>query len=235
MNIKLIAVPAVALAAGISLGACGTTHTVIIKAAPTITHTVTAPAPKPTTPKATPKPKAAKGTTPAPAQALPTVDTNNTIDSGPQAVEPSAIYLQADGNGNVTGITWSSWTVNGAEGSGSINVNNCQPYCAVGTTVEVPVSVALSSPLDGSFTAMTLTDRSGNTNTYAASSNGSLSVVSNALYTADEPPAAAAPTQSPATITSTPCTTIAGLNPGGLPGHLDTTGFCWPDGSNGVS
>ena len=40
MNIKLIAIPAIALAAGISLAACGsTTHA---KVMPVITHTVTA-------------------------------------------------------------------------------------------------------------------------------------------------------------------------------------------------
>ena len=46
---------------------------------------------------------------------------------------------------------------------------------------------------------MTLTDSSGNTNTYAAGSNGSLSVVSDALYIADEVPAATQP--APAGLT----------------------------------
>jgi hypothetical protein len=72
-------------------------------------------------------------------------------------------------------------------------VNNCQPNCAQGTVVNVPVSIALSNSTGSSspyFTAMTLTDSSGNTNTYAANSNGSLSVVSDALYVANEAPAA---------------------------------------------
>jgi hypothetical protein len=64
----------------------------------------------------------------------------------------------------------------------------------MGTTVNVPVSVALSAPTSGSspyFTAITLTDSSGNRNTYAAGSNGLMRNISNAMYIADMPPASA--------------------------------------------
>jgi len=199
---KAIALPAIALAAGLSLAACGSVkgHT----AQPTVTHTgVTAPA----APLATTAPPTAK-----PAPALPTVPTNG-IDPGVQAVEPSTIDLSADGNGDLKGLTWSSWTAYRANGSGSFNVNNCQPNCAVGTTVDVTVSVALSAPTSGGsphFTAMTLTDRAGNTNTYAARSNGLLSVVSDALYIADEPPAASRP--APAGLTNCGGGLYAGAN-----------------------
>ena len=67
MNIKFIAIPAIALAAGISLVACGSAKAPV--AGPAVTHTVTAPAtvPKPTTPApTTPAP-----TTPAPTTAAP--------------------------------------------------------------------------------------------------------------------------------------------------------------------
>ena len=67
---KLIAVPALALAAGLSLAACGTTHTVIIKAAPAVTHTVTTPAPKPTPVKTTPAPVKTVIVQPAPAKTV---------------------------------------------------------------------------------------------------------------------------------------------------------------------
>jgi len=40
---------------------------------------------------------------------------------------------------------------------------------------------------------MTLTDSSGNVNTYAAGANGSLNVVSDALYIANEAPAGVQP------------------------------------------
>jgi hypothetical protein len=53
LNKKLIAVPAIALTAGLSLAACGSVKAAA--AAPAVTHTVTAPAaaPKPTTPALT--------------------------------------------------------------------------------------------------------------------------------------------------------------------------------------
>ena len=167
LNKKFVAVPAVAFAAGLSLAACGSVQAPV--AAAPATHSVagarTEPAPAKTTPAAAPAPTQVA--------ALPTVTTNNAITPGAQAVQPSAIYFSADGNGDLTRITWSSWTAHSAKGSGSINVNNCQPDCARGTTVNVPVSVALSAPTSGSsphFTAITLTDSSGHTNTYAACS-----------------------------------------------------------------
>ena len=67
---KLIAIPAIALAAGLGLAACGTTHTVIIKTAPAVTHTVTAPAPKPTPVKTTPAPVKTVVVQPAPAKTI---------------------------------------------------------------------------------------------------------------------------------------------------------------------
>jgi hypothetical protein len=70
MNIRLVAIPAIALAAGIGLAACGTTHTVIIKTAPAATHTVTAPAPKPTPVKTTPAPAKTAIVQPAPAKTI---------------------------------------------------------------------------------------------------------------------------------------------------------------------
>jgi outer membrane biosynthesis protein TonB len=87
MNIKFIAIPAIALAAGIGLTACGTTHTIIIKAAPTVTHTVTAPAPKPvkTTPAPAPKPTTPAPTTPAPTTAVPTTQAPAPVESTPAA------------------------------------------------------------------------------------------------------------------------------------------------------
>ena len=68
---KVIAIPAVALAAGLSLAACGSTTTL-----PVITHTVTA-SPAPTTPKPT---------TPAPAPA----PTHTTYVQAPAAPAPAA-------------------------------------------------------------------------------------------------------------------------------------------------
>ena len=69
--------------------------------------------------------------------------------------------------------------------------------------MNVPVSVALSAPTSGSrpyFTAITLTDSSGNTNTYAAGANGPLRNISDAMYIADEAPAGVQP--APAGLTN---------------------------------
>ncbi len=201
---KLIAIPAIALTAGLGVAACGSVKTPALGLKHTLTASAAAPVATKTTHSANPKPVATgPAAAPAPSQAavLPTVSTNSAI-SRARAVKPSTIDLSADGNGDLNGLTWSSWTAYSAEGSGSFNVNNCQPNCAQGTTVDVRVSVALSAPTSGSspyFTAMTLTDSSGNTNTYAAGSNGSLSVVSDALYIADEVPAATQP--APAGLT----------------------------------
>ncbi len=211
---RLIAIPAIALTAGLGVAACGSVKAPALG----LNHTLTTSAPvaTKTTHSANLKPVAttpAAAPAPIPGAALPTVSTNSAID-GAQAVEPSMIDLSADGNGDLNGLTWSSWTAYSAAGSGSFNVNNCQPNCAQGTTVDVRVSVALSAPTSGSspyFTAMTLTDSSGNTNTYAAGSNGSLSVVSDALYIADEPPAALQP--APARLTN--------CGGGGYAGGLD--------------
>jgi hypothetical protein len=65
---KVVAIPVLAIAAGIGLAACGTnTHTVIIKTAPAVTHTVTAPASKAAPVKTTPAPAKTVIVQPAPA------------------------------------------------------------------------------------------------------------------------------------------------------------------------
>lgn len=176
-----------ALALAVALAACGSVATAA-KPAATVTHTVTArPAPAKTH-SAKPKPVHAAAPTQA---ALPTVPTNSAVDPAARAVEPSAIDTSADGNGALTGITWSSWTANNAEGSGSISIDNGVPNMAQGAVVNVPVSIALSAPANGSFTAMTVTDHAGNTNTYSFNGGSGTYGLSNA----DKAPASA-PTQS---------------------------------------
>ena len=69
---KVVAIPAIALTAGLSLAACGSVKAPA--AAPAVTHTVTAPAaaPKPTTPApTTPAPAPAKTVVQAPAAPVP--------------------------------------------------------------------------------------------------------------------------------------------------------------------
>lgn len=166
-------ISALALIGG--LAACSSVTTA--RPAVTVTHTVTVtvtakPAPAKTH-SARPKVNATPAVSPAlprPDQAQVSVPDQSGIDPAKRAVEPSAISTSADGNGGITGITWSSWTAYSAEGSGSISLNNCDPNCAPGTRVSVPVSIALSSPVNGSFTVMTVKDHAGNADTYNFSS-----------------------------------------------------------------
>ena len=84
---KAIAIPAIALAAGISLVACGSAKAPV--AAPAVTHTVTAPA-------ATPKPTTPAPTTPAPVKTV-------IVQPAPAKtvhVAPAAPVAPVDSSGN---------------------------------------------------------------------------------------------------------------------------------------
>jgi hypothetical protein len=50
----------------------------------------------------------------------------------------------ADGGASVNDITWQTWGYNGATGKGTYSENLCEPSCAEGTRVEVPVDIYLS-------------------------------------------------------------------------------------------
>ena len=51
----------------------------------------------------------------------------------------------ADGGMIVTDITWNTWTETGATGTGTYSQNMCEPNCAEGTRVDLPVSIKLSN------------------------------------------------------------------------------------------
>ena len=58
---------------------------------------------------------------------------------------PEQIMLTcADGGMIVTDIKWQSWGANGATGTGTYSQNMCDPSCAEGKRVEVPVKLRLS-------------------------------------------------------------------------------------------
>ena len=58
---------------------------------------------------------------------------------------PEQIMLTcADGGMIVTDIKWQSWDVKGATGTGTYSQNMCEPSCAQGKRVDVPVIVNLS-------------------------------------------------------------------------------------------
>ena len=58
---------------------------------------------------------------------------------------PEQITLTcADGGMSVNRIEWSRWDESGAEGEGVYNVNDCEPNCAQGKMLEMPVSIRLN-------------------------------------------------------------------------------------------
>jgi hypothetical protein len=62
---------------------------------------------------------------------------------------PAEIMLTcADGGMVVTEISWQTWTQSVASGNGIYSENLCEPDCADGTRVEVPVTVKLSEPFE---------------------------------------------------------------------------------------
>jgi hypothetical protein len=63
--------------------------------------------------------------------------------------KPEAItFTCADGNMYVDQITWSEWDKDGARGTGTYNVNDCEPDCADGTMLSGPVNITLSNPTE---------------------------------------------------------------------------------------
>ena len=59
---------------------------------------------------------------------------------------PETIMLTcADGGMTVTGIKWKTWNANEAAGTGIYSQNMCDPSCAEGERVDVPVTVRLGN------------------------------------------------------------------------------------------
>ena len=62
---------------------------------------------------------------------------------------PAEIMLTcADGGMLVIKIKWQTWTQSEARGTGIYSENLCEPDCADGSRVEVPVTVKLSEPFE---------------------------------------------------------------------------------------
>ena len=91
----------------------------------------------------------AGGTTPA-ATPAPSADFTVCIlpvvtCSGEMRSEPAQVDVSADGSGFVAGLTWSGWGTPTARGTGTLNVNDCNPNCAQGTFTGYPATVTLTS------------------------------------------------------------------------------------------
>jgi hypothetical protein len=95
-----------------------------------------------------PKPEPSAAVAPAPtgpAEPVLLIECNGNGVTEP----PSYVLACGDGNGGLSGMTWSSWTSSGATGTGEYYENTCDPDCASGTFDDTPVTVVLSGPVIG--------------------------------------------------------------------------------------
>lgn len=83
--------------------------------------------------------------TPSPTKSYPKLSGTWTYDCEFPVQRPEEIMLTcADGGMIVTDIKWKTWTATGATGTGTYSQNMCDPNCAEGTRVDVPVTIKLS-------------------------------------------------------------------------------------------
>ena len=86
---------------------------------------------------------------PLPTQSYAKVEGVWTYDCEFPVQRPEQIMLTcADGGMLVTEIKWQSWNTEEAIGSGTYSQNMCEPSCAEGKRVEVPVRLRLSELLE---------------------------------------------------------------------------------------
>jgi len=69
-------------------------------------------------------------------------------------MKPAEIDFSGDSTNVVTKITWTSWTATEASGSGTSDIDSCNPNCAQAPPSLVPTTITLSAPVDGKFTKM---------------------------------------------------------------------------------
>jgi hypothetical protein len=98
-------------------------------AAPSMSPTASAPAAQPLTPT----------------YLAPGEDTNVTPLYVPSC--ESGCPLSGDGTAILSDMTWSTWTGSEAVGTGTYNLEGCNPNCARGTVYHVPVVVTFSQPV----------------------------------------------------------------------------------------
>ncbi len=90
------------------------------------------------------------GTAPAGAVASTRVIACNGV-SGPQFKPKTFILACADANSYVAHIKWTSWSLNGARGLGTLRENDCMPNCVSGKFDSSPTTIVLSQPVASHF------------------------------------------------------------------------------------
>ena len=82
-----------------------------------------------------------------------------TLDCEYPEYKPETIMIYCgDGGAYIAKITWTSWSQDGATGTGEYYRNLCEPDCAEGKIVHAPVNISLSdlTPRKGKFYLRTL-------------------------------------------------------------------------------
>jgi hypothetical protein len=85
------------------------------------------------------------GSTPASAADRPIYLAANGANPRSAVVEPRDAAISVDSSLSLDNMVWTHWSTR-ATGTGTATVNLCEPYCAVGKAVKIPVSVTLSDP-----------------------------------------------------------------------------------------
>jgi hypothetical protein len=73
-------------------------------------------------------------------------DTCNSSNPSQMKTEPAQIVTTGDGSGYLKSLTWSGWGTATAQGTGTLEVDNCTPNCAQGTFTGYPATVTLTNP-----------------------------------------------------------------------------------------
>jgi hypothetical protein len=71
-------------------------------------------------------------------------------------VRPTRIVYTGDGSGILDRLRWATWSPSRAVGSGTVELNDCNPSCAGGTFTAHAVRVIAFRPVRGRFTRLTL-------------------------------------------------------------------------------
>ena len=71
--------------------------------------------------------------------------------------KPSTIGFSADGGNIPDNLVWSGWGTGAANAQGTIGLNNCNPDCAQGHILTVPVTISVTDLYNGTYHSITET------------------------------------------------------------------------------
>lgn len=105
-------------------------------------------------PSESPQSQASVSTSPDPAIAARAAVTYILDCAGEPVARPDQLTLTcADGNEMLDQLVWSDWGQDQAQATGQLTTNTCEPNCANGSTLVVPVKVTASGLVEGEASA----------------------------------------------------------------------------------